>query len=52
MSADRELLRLALKQLHEKERQLDHLRGQHRRLRDEYRQLRKMVLRAERRAVA
>ena len=52
LAAYRAMLSVALAQLHQTGHQLEHLREQHYRLQDEYRQLRKMVLRAERRAVA
>ena len=45
----RQLLHLALEQLHERGRQLDRLREQHRRLRDGSRALRETILRDERR---
>ena len=46
----RQLLRLALEQLHEKGRQYDRLREQQRHLLAEYRALRETILRADRRA--
>ena len=50
LAAVRELLHLALEQLHETGRHCDRLREQHRQLRDEYRRLRELILRDERRA--
>ena len=50
LAATRELLHIALEQLHEKERQLARVREKHRRLRDECRGLREMILRDGQRA--
>ena len=49
LAAVRELLRLALQQLHETGRQHDCLSNQHRRLSDEYRALRATILSADKR---
>ncbi len=48
----REMLSVALAQLHERGRQLERLREQQRQLRREYRQLRQTILRDEGRAAA
>ena len=48
----REMLSVALAQLHQTGHELEHLRERHRRLRDEYRRLRERVLHEERRAAA
>ena len=52
LAALREVLHLALAQLHEVTRQLDRFREQHHQLRHEYRRLREEALRDERAAVA
>ena len=52
LASVRHLLHLALQELHERGRQYDRLRDQHRRLSDEYRSYRVRVLRDDQRAVA
>ncbi len=52
LAAYREMLSIALAQIHERGRQLERLREQQRQLRHEYRQLRKTIVRDERRAAA